>query len=69
MLSWIAVTLLICALYLTGRKNIWHWPINILGSFFLIVHFVTVADWPFVVLNIVFIVVSIQGWIKWREIS
>lgn len=64
-MNWIAVILLLLGMYLAAQRNIWTWPVTILGSAILIIYFCKLGDWPLVIFNIFAIAISIHGWKEW----
>ena len=63
----IAVSFSLISVWLTIRKSIWCWPIGIIGILAFLDMFIQEKDWCNMVLQIIFILQSIYGWIYWKH--
>jgi lipid-A-disaccharide synthase-like uncharacterized protein len=66
-LSWIGASLLLIGMILSARHSIWNWPVNIIGSLLLVVHFIIKEDLALVIFNVVVIIICIAGWKRWLK--
>ena len=67
MLDWIGSLGIMTGLILSGRKNIYCWPVWIVGNFFWIIFGIQSKILSIIVLNFAFIIVNVIGWRNWRK--
>lgn len=60
------MTLSVLGLFLNAKKNILCWPLWILGNITWIWYFIP-NEIPALILNGVFFLVNIYGWIEWSK--
>ena len=67
MIELVAVIFSLISVWLSTKKNIWGWPIGIIGVIFYFLIFEQGRDWNNMGLQIVFLIQSIYGWFVWKQ--
>lgn len=67
MIEWVAVISSLLCVWLTTKRNIWCWPIGIIGIIFYAILFHEKSDWANFILQFIFLGQSIMGWINWKN--
>ena len=62
-----AVLFSLLSVWLTTKNNIWCWPIGIIGVIFYSFIFYTDKDWSNCLLQTLFVIQSVYGWLKWNK--
>lgn len=66
-MSWVAALFNVWGLVLSGRKNIWCWPVWMLASLAWIIYGVMTRQWAIVWLDAIMFVQQIWAWKQWRQ--
>jgi nicotinamide mononucleotide transporter len=67
MIEVIAVIFSLASTILSARKNIWSWPIGIIGVVAYFFIFQQNRDWNNMSLQIIFLLQSVYGWFVWNQ--
>jgi nicotinamide mononucleotide transporter len=63
----IATSFSLISVGLTIRRSVWCWPTGIIGILAFLILFFQGKDWCNMILQIIFVIQSIHGWIWWRD--
>lgn len=69
MLEYCAVAFNVAYVILAAKRNIWCWPMGIIGSLLSIFLFLQVKIYAEAVLFIYYVGMGIYGWISWRKVG
>lgn len=62
-----AVLFSLLSVWLTARKNIWSWPVGVIGILAYAFIFFDKCDWGNFGLQFIFLIQSVCGWIYWKR--
>jgi len=67
MIESIAVIFSLASVWLTTKRNIWCWPIGIIGIMFYFILFLQSKEYCNMLLQLTFLTQSIIGWMNWNK--
>jgi nicotinamide mononucleotide transporter len=67
MIETIAVIFSLASVWLTTKRNIWCWPIGIIGIMFYFILFLQSKEYCNMLLQLTFLTQSIIGWMNWNK--
>lgn len=67
MLETFAVIFTLISVWLTTKSNIWCWLTGLVGIILYSILFIEERNWSNVILQGLFIIQSIYGWVKWKS--
>lgn len=69
MLTAIAAVLTVASVYLSGRKNIWAWPLGLAGAALWVVFGLAIHDIGILVMNVFFVALYIYNFASWKGVT
>ncbi len=67
--EWIAAILSFWCVVLAAKNSIWNWPVALIGSMIYAFVFLESALYSDALLNVIFVIFQIYGWMSWRKNS